>query len=84
MIMLIILDVRYSLGQITVWTNSRGIEAILDFAEELFDNGNPVFTDNNTFHFQRFNLAVPLVVPDVSDGKSLDWISIEDFFDEFF
>jgi hypothetical protein len=82
--MLIILDVRYSLGQITIWTDSRGIEAILDFAEKLFNNGNSVFTDNNTFHFLRFNLAVPLVVPDVIDCKSFDWISIEDFLDEFF
>jgi len=82
--MLIILNIRYSLRQVAVGANSRGVEAVLDLAQKLFDNWNPVLTDNDTFHFQRLNLAVPLVVSDVSDGESFDWISVEDFLNEFF
>ena len=82
--MLIILDIRYSLCQVTVWADSRGVEAVLDLAQELFYNWYSVLTNNDTLHFDRLDLAVPLVVSDVIDSKSFDWISIEDFLDEFF
>ena len=82
--MLIVLNVRYSLCQITVWTDAGGVETVLDFAEKLLNNWYSVLTDDNTLHFLRFDLAVPLVVSDVSDGESLDWISIEYFLDKFF
>ena len=82
--MLIILDIRYSLCQVTVWADSRRVEAVLDLAQELFNDWNPILTDNNTLHFLWLHLAVPFVLSDVSDGKSLDWISIEYFLDKFF
>ena len=82
--MLIILDVRYSLCEITIWADSRCVEAVLDLTEELFDNGYPVFAHNDTLHFDRLDLAVPLVVSDVINGESFHRISIQDFLDEFF
>ena len=82
--MLIILDIRYSLCQVTVWADSRRVEAVLDLAQELFNDWNPILTDDDTLHFLWFHLAVPFVLSDVSNGKSLDWISIEYFLDKFF
>ena len=74
--MLIVLNIRYSLCQITIWADSRGVEAVLDLAQELFNNRNPIFTDNNTFHFYWFDLAVPFMVSNVVNSKSFNWISI--------
>ena len=82
--MLIVLDIRYSLCQIAVWADSWGVEAVLDLAQELFNHRNSIFTDNDTFHFHGFDLAVPFMVSNVVNGKSFDGISIEDFLDEFF
>ena len=84
LVMLIVLNIRYSLCQIAVWTDPRRVEAVLDLAEKLLDDWNSVLTDNNTFQFLRFDVAVPLVVPNVSDSESFDWISIEHLFNKFF
>ena len=82
--MLIILDIRYSLCQVTVRADSGGIEAVLDLAQELFDNWYSIFTDNDTLHFLCFDISIPFVVSNVRNGKSFDWVSIEDFLDKFF
>lgn len=82
--MFIILDIRYSLCKVAVGADSRGVEAVLDFTKELFNHWDSVLTDNDTLHFKGFDLTIPLVVSDVCDGKSLNWIGIEDFLDKFF
>lgn len=74
--MLIVLNVRYSLIQITIGTNARSIKAILDFAQKLFNNGNSIFTDDNSFHLKIFNLAVPVMTSYICNCKSFCWISI--------
>ena len=82
--MLVVLDIRYSLCKVAVRANSRRVEAVLDFAQELFNHWNPVLADYDTLHFQWFDLTVPFVVSNVSDGKSLDRVSIKDFLNKFF
>ena len=82
--MLVVLNIRYSLCKVTIGTNSGGIEAVLDLTEKLFNNGYSVLTDNDSFHFLSFAVSIPFMVSNISDGKSLDGISIEYFLDKFF
>ena len=82
--MLIVLNIRYSLCKVTIWADSRSVEAVLDLAQELFNHWDSIFTDNDTLHFNWFDLAVPLMVSNVINGKSFDGIGIEAFLDEFF
>lgn len=74
--MFVVLDVSYSLGKVAVGADSRGVEAVLDLAEELFNYWNSILTHHDSFHFQRFYLAVPLMVSNVSNCKSLNGVSI--------
>jgi hypothetical protein len=74
--MLVVLNIRYSLCKVAVWADARSIKAVLDLAEELFNNWNSVFTDHNTLHFIRFDLAVPFMGSNIRHSKSLDWISV--------
>lgn len=76
LVMLVILNIRYSLCQVTIRANSRSIETVLDLAKKFFNYRNSVFTDNNSFHFIWFNLTIPFMCPNVSHCKSFNWVSI--------
>ena len=54
--MFVILNIRYSLCQVTIRANSRCVETVLDLAEKFLDYWYSVFTDHNTFHFNGFDL----------------------------
>ena len=84
LVMLVILNIRYSLCQVTIRADSGSVETVLDFTKEFFNDWNPVFTDDNSFHFIWFHLTVPLMTSYVSDCKSLHWVGIKDFLDQFF
>ena len=74
--MLIVLNIRYSLVQVTIRANPRCIEAVLDLAKKLFNYGNSILVNYYAFHFYRFHLIIPLVLSDVINTKSLRRISI--------
>ena len=82
--MLVILNIRYSLCQITIRADSGCVETVLDLAEKFFDNWNSIFTDHNTFHLNCFHLTIPFVISNISDCKSFNRISIEDFLNQLF
>ena len=77
--MFIVLDIRYSLVQITIWANTRCIKTILNFAQELFNNWNSVFTDHNSFHFIWLDLTIPFVLSNVSNCETFGRIGIQNF-----
>ena len=77
--MLVILDIRYSLVQIAIWAYTRCIKTILDFAQELFNNRNSVFTDHNSFHFIWLDLTVPFMLSNVCNCETFDRIGIQNF-----
>ncbi len=76
LVMLVILNIRYSLCQVAVRADSRGIETVLDLTEKFFNYRNSVFTDDNSFHFIRFHLTVPFMSSNIIHCESFDWISI--------
>ena len=82
--MLVILNIRYSLCQVTIRADSGSVETVLDLAEKFFDDWNSVFTDHNTFHFIGFDLTVPFMISNISDCKSFNWVSIKNFLNQFF
>ena len=84
LVMLIILNIRYSLCQVTVRADSRSVETVLDLAQEFFNYWNPIFTDNNSFHFNWFHLTVPFMSSNIINSESFNWIRIEDFLNQFF
>ena len=51
LVVFVVLDVSDGLVQVTVWTDARGSEAILDLAQELLDHRHSVFADHDTLHF---------------------------------
>ena len=83
LVMLVILNIRYSLCQVAVGADSGGIETVLDFAEKFFNNGDSIFTDHNSFHFIGFHLTVPLMISNICDCKSFNWVSIQNFLNQF-
>ena len=82
--MLVVLNIRYSLCKITVWTDARSIKAVLDLAQKLFDNWNSVFTDHDTLHFIRFDLTVPFMTSNIRDSESLDRICVKNLLNQIF
>lgn len=83
LVMLVILNIRYSLCQVTIRANSGSVETVLDFAKEFFNYGNSIFTDDNSFHFIWFHLTVPFMTSYVSNSKSFNWVGIKDFLNQF-
>jgi len=67
LIVLVVLDISYGLSQITIRVDAGGRETVLDFAEVLVQNRNPIFTDYDTFQFCWLDLLVPLMHSDIFD-----------------
>ena len=82
--MFVVLDVGDCLIQITVWTYARGGKTVLDLAQEFFDDWNSIFANDDSFHFNRLNLSVPLVSADVIYQESLLRICVQHFPDQVF
>lgn len=74
--MFIVLDIRYSLAQVAIWADARRVEAVLDLAQELFDDRHSVLANHNSFHFVWLNLIVPFMGAYIVHIKSLRWISV--------
>ena len=76
LVVFIVLDIRYSLAQVAIWADARRVEAVLDFAQELFDDRHSVLADNNPFHFVWLNLVVPFMGAYIVHIESLSGISV--------
>lgn len=75
--MLIVLYVSYSLIEVAIWTNAWCDEAVLNLAEELFNDGHSVFSNDYAFEFLRLDLVVPLVRTNLLYRVSFCWVCIE-------
>ena len=77
LIVLIILNVSYGLAKVTIGTDSRRRETVLDFAEVLVEHGDPILPDHYSLHLCRLYLLVPFVCPDVLHSVPLVRISVQ-------
>ena len=77
--MLVVLDIRYGLIQITVRINARSREAVLYFAEVLVKHRDPIFTDYNAFQLRWLDLLVPFVPSYIFDSEPFLRVCIEYF-----
>lgn len=82
LVVFIVLDIRYSLAEVAIWTNPRRVEAVLDLAEELLDNWHAILSNDDTFHFVWLYLIVPFVRTNIIHVKSLSRISVQYFPDK--
>ena len=75
--MLVVLDVSYSLIEVAIWTYAGCDEAVLDLAQELFNDGHSVLSDDYALEFLGLDLVVPLVGANLLYRVSFGWICIE-------
>ena len=80
--MFIILNVGYRLVQVAIWGNTRLDKTVLNLAEEFFQNWNSVLANDNTFHLYGFDLIVPLMSSDISNGVPFSGLRVQYLFNE--
>ena len=79
LIVLVVLDISYSLIQIAIWTDSWSGKAVLDLAEELINHWYSILSNYYALHLEGFHLCVPLVSSNVCYRKSFRRICVQYF-----
>jgi hypothetical protein len=82
--MLVVLNISYSLIQITIWTDTRCCKAVLNLAQVLFQYRDAIFTNNDSFHLHWLGLVVPFMGSNILNTESFCRVSVQYFTNKIF
>lgn len=82
LVVLVVLDVGDSLGQLAVGANAGRCKAVVDFRKILLQDGHAVLADDDALELAGLDLTEPLVVADVLRSEALGRVGVQNLLDQ--